>query len=233
MAMKQKRQQKNPKDNFWLLNHQWILFASVILTFQSEIHPPANNRKLFPSYHFAEAVEITPLKNKKESSNETSSSLLKDDLIEDGFFDPISPDPSCVEEGEDIKDQDGECWNPPTTSIEQEMVVIDATAMYGGDDPSDSFDEDDDDDIEVIDEEQEGESTITEGGDNDGDFGDGDTAPNKQKNGTKTKIIDKHWGSDENILKMRDQLRNVGKGSSSFDQKRPPIFLMPGLASTR
>lgn len=36
---------------------------------------------------------------------------------------------------------------------------------------------------------------------------------------------DKHWGSDPTILKMRDQLRQ--------SDHRPPIFLMPGLASTR
>ena len=42
--------------------------------------------------------------------------------------------------------------------------------------------------------------------------------------------VDKHWGSDQRILKMRNQL--LGSGSSR-ENKRPPIFLMPGLASTR
>jgi hypothetical protein len=47
-----------------------------------------------------------------------------------------------------------------------------------------------------------------------------------------TTTVDKHWGSDRSILKMRDQLRNAGSGNS-VDNTRPPIFLLPGLASTR
>ena len=57
-----------------------------------------------------------------------------------------------------------------------------------------------------------------------------------QEGTSASKIFDKHWGADESTLKMRDKLRSFGKGSSgsqSFEQKRPPIFLMPGLASTR
>jgi hypothetical protein len=98
-------------------------------------------------------------------------------------------------------------------------------------------------------------------------------------------VVDKHWGSDPNILRMRDQLRHTGSGESiksqhqqqqqqqqqqseseqeeppttttdtksdtkskydskqKYDSKssnpknqqnhRPPIFLLPGLASTR
>ena len=46
--------------------------------------------------------------------------------------------------------------------------------------------------------------------------------------------VDKHWGSDARILRMRDQLRNAGSGSSEAGRnRRPPIFLLPGLASTR
>lgn len=44
--------------------------------------------------------------------------------------------------------------------------------------------------------------------------------------------VDKHWGSDRSILKMRDRLRTAGSGNS-VDNTRPPIFLLPGLASTR
>ena len=56
--------------------------------------------------------------------------------------------------------------------------------------------------------------------------------------------VDKHWGSDKRILAMRDKLRKLGSGM--YDEKlqgeqvhpfdlnrRPPVFLMPGLASTR
>lgn len=152
--------------------------------------------------------EIMDTETKMIPKKHTTTTSVKDE-VEDGFFDPISPDPSCNEDP--ITDVEGECWNPPTTTIEQETVVVDVTAMYGGDDPSDTFDDDDDDDNDKDDDSKQ---------------------KNERKKGsTKTKIVDKHWGSDERTLKMRDQLR--GKGASSFDQKRPPIFLMPGLASTR
>lgn len=56
--------------------------------------------------------------------------------------------------------------------------------------------------------------------------------------------VDKHWGSDKRILMMRDKLRKAGSGiyddqadgnqEHPFDSnRRPPIFLMPGLAATR
>ena len=47
-----------------------------------------------------------------------------------------------------------------------------------------------------------------------------------------TRVVDKHWGSDANILRMRNQLKSAGSGASK-DNRRPPVFLMPGLASTR
>mmetsp|Transcript_18988 Transcript_18988/g.39303 ORF Transcript_18988/g.39303 Transcript_18988/m.39303 type:complete len:870 (-) Transcript_18988:347-2956(-) len=40
--------------------------------------------------------------------------------------------------------------------------------------------------------------------------------------------VDKHWGSDPKVLQMRDALREAGEHGH-----RPPIFLVPGLASTR
>lgn len=61
--------------------------------------------------------------------------------------------------------------------------------------------------------------------------------------------VDKHWGSDPDILRMRDKLREAGsvaggkpkENEDSQQEKRkpppknrrPPVFLMPGLASTR
>lgn len=58
--------------------------------------------------------------------------------------------------------------------------------------------------------------------------------PSEQVCTTTEVDVDKHWGSDARILKMRDQLRNAGSGSSEAgDNRRPPIFLMPGLAATR
>ena len=44
-------------------------------------------------------------------------------------------------------------------------------------------------------------------------------------NNNSTKTVDKHWGSDPTVLQMRQTL--------SHGQQRPPIFLLPGLASTR
>ena len=71
------------------------------------------------------------------------------------------------------------------------------------------------------------DATCTYGGDDPGSL--------SEQTCTETTVeVDKHWGSDQRILKMRDQLRNAGSGSSQTgENKRPPIFLMPGLASTR
>jgi Lecithin:cholesterol acyltransferase len=84
-----------------------------------------------------------------------------------------------------------------------ETVSIDATCSYGGADPD----------------EQSCKA-------------DGDATANV--------VIDKHWGSDPTILRIRDQLRQTGSGCSTnltsdgiLSNRRPPIFLMPGLASTR
>lgn len=195
----------------------WLLITLTVIQCAYDIMPS----------HFTEAVEINPIQAKASNESNTENMEKKQkqhlesedvsiqDMVEDGFYDPISPDPSC---NEDPSDESGECWNPPASTIEEETVVIDATAMYGGDDPSDTFNEDDDDNNSI---------NCDENATNEDD---GKQCKGK---GLKTKIVDKHWGSDESTLKMRDQLRNVGRGSSSFDQKRPPIFLMPGLASTR
>lgn len=51
-----------------------------------------------------------------------------------------------------------------------------------------------------------------------------------------TQIVDQHWGSDPQILRMRNKLRDSGSGVAGLadpSNRRPPIFLMPGLASTR
>ncbi len=143
----------------------------------------------------------------KEKNGKGDPIEISDDAIQDGFFDPIAPDPSCKTNSSQNAQID-DCWNPPESTMEKETVIIDATAMYGGDDP-DSLDGDDDEDD--------------------------DGTKKRMESGTKIKVVDKHWGSDENTLKMRDTLRNGGKGTSAsfFEKKRPPIFLMPGLASTR
>lgn len=45
-------------------------------------------------------------------------------------------------------------------------------------------------------------------------------------------VVDKHWGSDPKLLTMRDRLRSLSSDRTK-ENKRPPIFLIPGLASTR
>lgn len=99
---------------------------------------------------------------------------------------------------------DQECWKPPDSTVE-ETIVIDASCAYGGDDPS--------------------------------------SVAEEQCTSTQEQTVDKHWGSDPHILEMREQLRKAGFGMNSqlhqeddrgnTKARRPPIFLMPGLASTR
>lgn len=149
------------------------------------------------------------------------------DFIEDSIFDPLQADPDCVADAVD-------CWSPPESTIEeQEIVVIDdsqkqqpliyATCSYGGDDP---------------DEAREGSL------DADGDSREACKVQDPLST-KKTITVDKHWGSDPTILRTREKLRLSGTGASRKNEekqktkddyaenKRPPIFLMPGLASTR
>lgn len=167
------------------------LVAFVILQDVKIVQYPSNSKIL------AHAFEI-----QKDSKNDTQNSSTKDescqesdsesipDEIDDSFYHPLHSDPSCQTQKE-------ECWHPPSTTVETEAVKIDATAIYGGDDPSQTSSEDQD----------------------------------------RTIIMDKHWGRDPTVLKMRDKLRNMGRGEQSsqnpHENKRPPIFLLPGLASTR
>jgi len=167
----------------------------------------------------------------KDEQDEGNSDQTKDD-IEDGFFDPLSPDPSCSPVSSESKESHPDCWSPPESSIETVHSIIGATSVDGDNDPST-------------------------------DKETGELQSNKHKDTEKEKkkvsvTIDKHWGSDTNILKMRDRLRNAGHGSSQYsvsedeygggkatssqkeeeiifphEDRRPPIFLMPGLAATR
>jgi len=154
-------------------------------------------------------------------SSTTSSSL--DDGVEDSLYDPIQVDPDCRQEGDGGGDA-ASCWSPPETTIEQhreEMVQhgpnFDATCSYGGNDPDEGIDDDDEKDATCA-------------------------IPNPLT--SKTRIVDKHWGRDPTILRMRDKLRLSGTGASmkherrdpkysAGENSRPPIFLLPGLASTR
>jgi hypothetical protein len=131
-------------------------------------------------------------------SNDITAEELHD-RIDDSFFDPVVSDPSCALDGMSSRN-DSDCWGPPQTTVETEEVFIDATRLYGGEDPSES------------------------------DNADNQETPNKV-------LRDKHWGTETHILKMRDKLRKAGKENSNstnpHENRRPPIFLMPGLASTR
>ncbi|KAL7540865.1 hypothetical protein ACHAXR_010432 [Thalassiosira sp. AJA248-18] len=222
--------------------------------------------------------------------------LHADDMVEDSFYDPFSPDPSCV-------GTDDDCWHPPDSTIEEEEVVEgcdgDGTGTksagletlpwgYGGADPDDDIDEEEDEQ-----EKEQQEECVDSIGEVDGENEEGGEDPKPQcqkptstteesaeKNATckasKTKFVDKHWGSDINILQMRDRLRgrrgkywdtiqqdqggNVTEAGKTEDQTisisqaekgkekqeevkrkqhqnksppRPPVFLLPGLASTR
>ena len=162
--------------------------------------------------------ESAPLHNVTIASDLPQNML---DEIEDSFFDALSRDPSCDDE---------DCWSPP-------------------------------------------QSTVSET-DGDNDNGDGTCTSDKAKAETAQEMlpldsskrsaqdnqdvcqppVDKHWGSDPVILRMRDKLREAGSVASvqqNDDQgnnnnnnnnkkkesipknNRPPVFLLPGLASTR
>eukprot|EP00571_Detonula_confervacea_P007179 CAMPEP_0172326538 /NCGR_PEP_ID=MMETSP1058-20130122/56850_1 /TAXON_ID=83371 /ORGANISM="Detonula confervacea, Strain CCMP 353" /LENGTH=1134 /DNA_ID=CAMNT_0013043351 /DNA_START=117 /DNA_END=3521 /DNA_ORIENTATION=+ len=237
--------------------------------------------------------------------------LHANDMIEDSFYDPLSPDPSCVE----ANNQEGgsgsdDCWHPPDSTVEEEIVQVsdcdDGTKSagletlawgYGGADPDDGIQEEQEQEQQKECVEGTTESE-TEGGDEDekpqcqtsssdsSKKTDAATPDQCEASASKSKFVDKHWGSDVNILKMRDRLRGrrskywdmieqeqeliVGNGterntteapsqdnqttldssqtekmkqsqttsSKNTQQKntsppRPPVFLLPGLASTR
>ena len=214
--------------------------------------------------------------------------LHVNDLVEDSFFDPFSPDPSCLDE-ENLGDNDDskECWHPPSSTVEEELVEVPVEEEtekssgletlawgYGGDDPDDAgaLDEesaaDSDEECTVDPDTEETEKSQCKSKESKMD--DKDSAKKNH-----TVLIDKHWGSDRDILRMRDRLRgtrsrywdwieqqeeelitnatnhhekesinntksdnsrNKAKNSKSDkkqSQRRPPVFLLPGLASTR
>ena len=127
----------------------------------------------------------------------------ENDGVEDSLFDPLQADPDCDSNGD--KD-DASCWSPPATTIHETTVVtMDASCSFGGDDPDQGL----------------ADETTCQAGDDD----------------TKESVVvDQHWGSDPQILRMRNKLRDSGSGVAGLASKknrRPPVFLLPGLASTR
>ena len=157
-------------------------------------------------------VDATEEEGTSENNNEEMINKLNEyqyhqsDPIEDSLFDPLQDDPSCSQTEED------DCHSPPQSTIEEEIVEkFDPTCFKGaGDD--DEEEEDEKDEKNVLRKQQQKQQCAASGG----------------KTTTKR---DKHWGDDPKTLSMRDQLREQSK--HSITDSRPPIFLMPGLASTR
>ena len=200
---------------------------------------------------FDEDNDIVDLDDKDNAIEvDTEDQILEplQDTVDDGIYDPFNYDASCVYDTTGDQVCDG--WSLPESTIEVTEEAVNLTeftkAVYGGDDP-------DDDEVE------------------------GDSAEKVERSKrSKVRVVDKHWGSDEKVLKLRDALRKSGqlggkriptnnskrwKGKNANDEKsrksnqrrrqkveehknpeddrlqenlgRPPIFLMPGLASTR
>lgn len=133
------------------------------------------------------------------------------DSFGDSFLYPLSPDPSCLEEAEEG------CDSPPhSTVVEKELEItvtkLDATCFKGGDDVPEE-EEDNENSFELAVELHP------------------DQCVPKERFETETIRVDKHWGKDPDVLRMRDLLLN--RSLDSLNDSRPPIFLLPGLASTR
>jgi len=129
--------------------------------------------------------------------------LHSSDPIEDSMFDPLSADPSC-----NLTEED-DCYAPPKSTIEEEEIeMLDPTCFRGAGDVDDLGVEE----SWSQDQKQKHQQCAASGG----------------KTMTKR---DKHWGDNPKTISMRDHLRERSK--HSITDSRPPIFLLPGLASTR
>ena len=127
---------------------------------------------------------------------------LNQDHVEDSIYDALQGDAVC-------DSMDASCrfeWQPPDSTIETETIASATTAAV--------------------------EQATTDTTTNHINTSECPSEQQQQQQPKKNITIDKHWGSNPNILRMRDQLRDSGTGFRS-DNRRPPIFLMPGLASTR
>ena len=232
--------------------------------------PLLNPKKRITLFGLDEVLKQT---NSEDNPRLNYEELHADDLVEDSFFDPFSLDSSCLND-----DESDDCWHPPSSTVEEELVEVADDQLktpglehiswgYGGNDPDDVRDEGN----EASDENEECRD------DKDCRI-EGDKNPrcksnqnNMKKAQNHTVLIDKHWGSDPTILRMRDRLRgtrsrywdsfeqqqelianttsndentndteNTGRpvnaklnSTKRQSQRRPPVFLLPGLASTR
>lgn len=77
------------------------------------------------------------------------------------------------------------------------------------------------------------DATCFKGGDDFSDLDDEaiDSTSSDEQCTTHERIVDKHWGADPALKSMREQLQK--QAQNPLEDSRPPIFLLPGLASTR
>ena len=258
----------------------------------TDINPPTHQDSPYDDVKPRKRITLLGLDELLDQSSENNprlnyEELHANDLVEDSFFDPFALDSSCLDD-----EEDSDCWQPPSSTVEEEFVEVldnkrrsrlDTLAWgYGGDDPDDIRDSEEDAVDEATyavgactDDENNAEG-ITESqckGKEEKAHG---TSFSKEATSEKHQVlIDKHWGSDPNILRMRDRLRgtrskywdwieeqeelillaNTTNSDSKYtnrtgkpsrphrtkstsnankqSHRRPPVFLIPGLASTR
>lgn len=144
----------------------------------------------------------------EEISQATDESKEEDQTVaeNDGIEDSLFDPLQADPDCDNSSDNDASCWSPPATTIDETTVItMDASCSFGGDDPDQDLAETCANDI------------------------------NETQESTEP-VVDQHWGSDPQILRMRNKLRDSGSGVAGLAQsknRRPPVFLLPGLASTR
>ena len=162
------------------------------------------------SCHFVTVVRQVAATNEEGSSAEAEMSTDEESQHQQVLSsDPVEDsmfDPLSADPSCSLTEED-DCYAPPKSTIEEEEIeMLDPTCFKGAGD------------------ENPGEE----------DWAQEQQLKEQQcaASGGKTKIKrDKHWGDNPRVLSMRDNLRERSK--HSITDSRPPIFLVPGLASTR
>jgi hypothetical protein len=246
-----------------LANEETIETTNPSLESSSENHEP---KKQITVLGLDEVLQQSGDHNPRLNYEE----IHANDLIEDSFFDPFALDSSCI--GDEADDASDDCWHPPSSTVEEELVEVSEEDgissgfkdIIGVDNMSDDEDAEEECNVDNDTDENIDETQCKAKEENTNDASASSTS---QKH---TVLIDKHWGSDPNILRMRDRLRGTrsrywdmiqeqdeliresnisdaanhtgqsGKPSkakslphSKQSTRRPPVFLLPGLASTR
>ncbi len=190
-----------------------------------------------------------------DDANNATTTLI--DQLDDGIFDAVSPDPDCqlqvllFDDNENNQStrmiEHNDCWHPPASTIDDD----------DDDDDTDIHQEKEKKDETVVahsastavcsnNETRMEESFFNISQNRQPQQQDVcvsstsiDSSSSKKSHSAHAKT-DKHWGSDPAILQMRDTLRGTATStttntsSSSYPNNiHPPIFLLPGLASTR